>query len=175
MVRALLLVVMVVACHGSPGTPAAGTTPPPLPPSSGTPIGILLDDATALHLRADQIDRLRAIDTELIAREDRLSSRERPSAHDPQAPGPQHRGGKRHARRHPGAAPDPDRAKQERQASEQDAIARALDLLDPGQRDTARKLLDERGFTTVAVAPVPSEPVAPPDDPDEPDDDAPAF
>jgi hypothetical protein len=47
---------------------------PPLPPSSGTPIGYLVDDATELKLRDDQLTQLKTIDTELSARLDVLDT-----------------------------------------------------------------------------------------------------
>jgi hypothetical protein len=41
---------------------------PPLPPASGTPIGLLVDDASELKLRDDQVTKLKAIDDELATR-----------------------------------------------------------------------------------------------------------
>jgi hypothetical protein len=41
---------------------------PPLPPASGTPIGLLIDDASELTLRDDQLTKLRAIDDDLATR-----------------------------------------------------------------------------------------------------------
>jgi hypothetical protein len=41
---------------------------PPLPPASGTPIGYLIDDASELSLRDDQLTQLKAIDTDLSDR-----------------------------------------------------------------------------------------------------------
>jgi len=71
---------------------------PPLPPSSGTPIGYLIDDATELRLRDEQVTELKAIDAELSARLDVLdtephSSNPAPAASTPAAG--RHRGGHR--------------------------------------------------------------------------------
>ena len=41
---------------------------PPLPPASGTPIGYLIDDASELALRDEQLTQLKAIDTDLSDR-----------------------------------------------------------------------------------------------------------
>jgi hypothetical protein len=60
-----------------PLIPEATPTEVPLPPSSGTPIGILIDDATKLSLRVEQIDKLREIDDSLMARNDQLDARQR--------------------------------------------------------------------------------------------------
>ncbi len=46
----------------------------PLPPASGTPIGILLDDAAALALTDAQLDELRAIDRDLAYRMEQLDA-----------------------------------------------------------------------------------------------------
>jgi hypothetical protein len=47
----------------------------PLPYASGTPIGILLDDATALRLTDGQLDQLRLIDRDLSGRMEQLDAR----------------------------------------------------------------------------------------------------
>ena len=46
----------------------------PLPPASGTPIGILIDEASRLALRAEQLDALREIDQSLSARNDHIDA-----------------------------------------------------------------------------------------------------
>ena len=155
-------VLAVAACSHSTPKPVEPAGVPPLPPSSGTPIGILLDEATRLHLRDDQLAKLREIDSGLAARNDKLESDLRPVAHDPTTTSPNpmmtggHRGGGRRGR-HGGAGPanhppqaGPDQASQakatdERVANTRDALARAFEVLDPAQRPDAEKLLAEHG------------------------------
>jgi len=50
---------------------------PPLPPASGTPIGYLIDDASELALRDDQLTKLKVIDDELSDRLAVLDSQQR--------------------------------------------------------------------------------------------------
>src|SRR3569623_592813 len=98
-----LLLAFVLACGGSSSPPAQ--TPadkPPLPPASGTPIGYLIDDASELHLRDDQLTQLRQLDTQLAADLDALDTRIRAAQpSQPQAKpqmggmgGGRHRGGR---------------------------------------------------------------------------------
>ena len=79
-VRRLLLILMLLgACHHDPA-PAAPADPadkPPLPPASGTPIGFLIDDASDLKLRDDQVAKLREIDTSLAAQLEVIDSQTR--------------------------------------------------------------------------------------------------
>ncbi len=55
----------------------------PLPPASGTPIGILLDDGGQLNLRPDQRAKLEEIDRTLATRNDVLAGAQRSSARPP--------------------------------------------------------------------------------------------
>src|SRR5262245_44960003 len=48
--------------------------PPPLPPSSGTPVGYLLDNATMLTLREDQLTKLQQIDKSLAVQDDAIDT-----------------------------------------------------------------------------------------------------
>lgn len=72
---------------------------PPLPPASGTPIGYLIDDASELGLRDDQLSQLKTIDSDLSARLDVLDTETRgasptPAAASTPAAG-RHHGGRR--------------------------------------------------------------------------------
>src|SRR5512140_3633428 len=60
----------VAACHSDPqpAHPKPGDLPP-LPPASGTPVGYLIDSATDLKLRDDQLKQLKDIDQSLAARD----------------------------------------------------------------------------------------------------------
>ncbi|HEU4733008.1 MAG TPA: hypothetical protein VFT22_34175, partial [Kofleriaceae bacterium] len=77
MLRATLLGLLVASagCHHDtdppPMHPQEGELPP-LPPSSGTPVGYLIDAAGQLELRDDQLARLKEIDQSLSARDDEI-------------------------------------------------------------------------------------------------------
>jgi hypothetical protein len=58
---------------------------PPLPPASGTPIGYLVDDATELKLRDDQLTQLKVIDEDLAAKLEVLDGKLRGDAAAPAA------------------------------------------------------------------------------------------
>jgi len=77
MLRTLLLTagLALVGCHHDPKpmTPKEGELPP-LPPASGTTVGYLVDNATMLKLRPDQLDKLKEIDTSLAARNDSIDT-----------------------------------------------------------------------------------------------------
>jgi hypothetical protein len=55
----------------------------PLPPASGTPIGILLDDSGQLNLRPEQRAKLEEIDRKLATRNDVLAGAQRSSERPP--------------------------------------------------------------------------------------------
>lgn len=154
-----MLLVFLLACGGSSSPPAQ--TPadkPPLPPASGTPIGYLIDDASELHLRDDQLTQLRQLDTQLAAELDEIDTRMRAAQPQPEASqqaqrqmGGRHRGG--HGRRgggqqaqrsqptgDPGAA---DKLTEQRRADVKDALARAFVILDETQQTAAKKLLQD--------------------------------
>src|SRR3954466_9631084 len=124
---------------------------PPLPPASGTPVGYLLDNATQLSLRADQLATLQDIDRSLSARDEEIETQirliEKP-AEDPEvpkgAPPPRHNNA-------PGAqvrtTPDAAKLREARKVNDDDALRKALAILDPAQQPAARKWLEERGIT----------------------------
>lgn len=172
--RSLLFAVLLgtVACGGSKPTIIDPASQPPLPPASGTPIGILLDDATRLHLRDDQLTALREIDSGLAARNDQLDSAMRPVehvAHDPTTTSNQPMHGGRRAGGHragghaQGGQPPPTgpdqasqaKAQDERAANTKDALTRAFAVLDPAQRIDAQKLLSEHGVDLASTAKAP--------------------
>ena len=97
MLRASLCALVVLAaglggCHKNadppPVHPQEGEAPP-LPPSSGTPVGYLIDNAPTLKLRDDQLVKLKDIDRSLSAKDDELDTQirmiEKP-AEDPEVP-----------------------------------------------------------------------------------------
>jgi hypothetical protein len=152
MFRPLLLAagLALAGCHHEPKpmTPAEGELPP-LPPASGTPIGYLVDNATSLKLRTDQIEKLKEIDVSLAARNDSIDTQLRalirPDEQPPEKgqPPPRHNNA-------PGAqvkvTGDASKLQEARNANDREALARAFALLDPDQQESARKLLDERGI-----------------------------
>jgi hypothetical protein len=146
---------------------------PPLPPTSGTPIGHLIDDAGELKLSGDQVQKLQAISDELagkLAADDSelrpepvpVSPREdKPRGLGFRAGGIARNGENGRAGAFPGAsgAGSPGGAAppgsitsatatqvyQQRAHHVRDAIQRALGSLDPAQQATARRVLTEHG------------------------------
>jgi hypothetical protein len=123
---------------------------PPLPPSSGTPVGYLVDNATQLQVRDDQLQKLKDIDASLSARNEAIDTQlrmiEKPAEDPPMekgAPPPRHNNA-------PGAqirtTADAGKLHDARKANDKEALQRAFALLDPSQQTAARKLLEERGI-----------------------------
>jgi len=155
MLRATLYALLLLAgCRHDtdppPMHPKEGELPP-LPPSSGTPIGYLVDNAGPLDLRDDQLAQLKDLDRSLAAKNDEIDTQlrliERP-LEDPEmpkgAPPPRHNNA-------PGAqirtTADAGKLHAARKANDDEAMQKAFALLDPAQKTAARKLLDERGIT----------------------------
>jgi len=155
MLRATLCALLLLAgCHHDtdppPMHPKEGELPP-LPPSSGTPVGYLVDNAGQLQLSDDQLKQLKEIDRSLAVKDDEIDTQlriiEKPAA-DPEPargePPPRHNNA-------PGAQirTTPDAAKLHRARKENDyeALRQAFALLDPTQQTAARRLLEDRGVT----------------------------
>lgn len=153
MLRATLCaLVLLVGCHKDvdppPMHPKEGELPP-LPPSSGTPVGYLIDNASQLKLRDEQLAKLKAIDTSLAAKNDEINTQlriiEKPAV-EPEgpagSPAPHHNNA-------PGAQvkTTPDAAKLHTARSDNDfeALQKAFAVLDQDQVATARRLLEDRG------------------------------
>jgi hypothetical protein len=153
MLRAVFAVLLAAtACRHDADPPPMHPTEgelPPLPPSSGTPVGYLLDSASQLQLRPDQIEKLKDIDKSLAAQDDQIDTQLRmiekpsedaqtekgqPAARHNNAPGAQVR-----------STPDAAKLHNARKANDQEALQKAFALLDPAQQTAARKLLEERG------------------------------
>ncbi|MGE0550710.1 MAG: hypothetical protein AB7O24_08220 [Kofleriaceae bacterium] len=159
-------------CHREPKPVMAGSDElPPLPPSSGTAIGYLLDNATQLQLTDDQMSKLRQLDTSLSARNEGIDTQlreiERPMQEEPAEEGqpPQRRNNA------PGAesmhtTPDAAKLHQAKAANSRDALEKAFALLDDNQRSTARKLLDDRGIEAPKAAAKPATPAPAPQPPE---------
>ncbi len=147
---------------------------PPLP--EGTPIGYLIDDATELQLRDEQVTKLKEIDADLAARLDVLDAKQHgghPAAAASSAPaaGGRHRsGGRRGGMRRGGAgggsgsaagrptagfadtAADANRKTEERADDVREAIERAFAVLDPAQQPIAKRVLSDHGVEVGAGA-----------------------
>ncbi len=157
MVRTLLLVVALAtlgtACGASdpkPITPKEGELPP-LPPASGTAVGYLVDSASTLKLNDEQLDKLKAIDTSLAAKNDSIETQLRVIERPDEAPPEKNKPTPRHNNA-PGAqvvsTPDAQKLHRARESNEQDALVKAFAVLDETQKETAKRLLGERGISS---------------------------
>lgn len=152
MLRTFLLTagLALAGCHHDPQpmTPKEGELPP-LPPASGTTIGYLVDNATSLKLRPDQLDKLKEIDNSLAARNDTIDTQLRSMVKPDEEPEEKGKAPRRHNHA-PGAqvktTGETGKLQDARTANDRDALRRAFDLLDPDQKVAARKLLDDRGI-----------------------------
>jgi hypothetical protein len=190
----VLIALLFAACGGnSAPAPHDPADRPPLPPASGTPIGYLIDGAGELHLRDDQVTRLKQIDTTLAGELDTIDTQLRSATARPAdaSPPPQpmgmsgrgrhgggmggrgghHRGGggggagsASALHGDPAAA---DRLTEERRADVKEALARAFAVLDTDQQPAAKKILEDHDVDVED-----GKPAAPPaagDDSAEPD------
>jgi hypothetical protein len=149
-----ILAFALAACHSDPQPlhPKPGELPP-LPPASGTPVGYLIDAAGDLHLRNDQVDKLKEIDASLAAQDAEIDTQlrqlEKPDTEGEEPQKGQTAPTKRHNHA-PGAMiktnADAGKLHARRTANDRDALARAFVLLDEAQQTQARKILDDRGI-----------------------------
>ena len=164
---------------------------PPLPPASGTPIGLLIDDASELTLRDDQLTRLRAIDDDLATRLAALDGASRtpdPVPVSSRADKPRGLGFRAGGANGgfggatsafpgaPGNGAPPDGTQRagyisgetltdinlQRARDVRDALRRALALFDAAQQAIARQVLTEHGVDPDTGQVVGGEPAAPP-------------
>ena len=129
---------------------------PPLPPASGTAVGYLVDSATQLKLRDEQLTKLKEIDASLSARNDSIDTQlrviEKPDDEQSEKgkPPPRHNNA-------PGAqvktTRDAAKLHEAKKANDKEALDKAFALLDPDQQELARKLLDERGVAAPGTKP----------------------
>jgi len=116
----------------------------------GTAVGYLVDNATQLQLRDDQLAKLKEIDGSLAARNEEIETQlrliEKPDEQPPAGPGAPP---VRHNNA-PGAqtktTADSAKLHKARAANDAAAIQKAFALLDPTQQTTARTLLEARGI-----------------------------
>ena len=149
-----------VGCHHDtdppPMQPKEGELPP-LPPSSGTPVGYLIDNASTLTLREDQLQKLKDIDKSLSARDEEIDTQLR-IIEKPEDDPPPEKGAPLHLHNNaPGAqiktTPDAAKLHHARKENDDDALRKAFAVLEPDQQTTARKLLEDRGVTPPGAAP----------------------
>jgi hypothetical protein len=125
---------------------------PPLPPASGTPIGYLIDSAGDLHLRDDQMSKLKELDTSLAAEDDEIDTQlrqiEKPDTEGEEVQKGQTTPPKRHNHA-PGAmvktTGDAGKLHERRKANDKSALGKAFTFLDADQQTTARRILADRG------------------------------
>ena len=83
----VLCAVCLAACRStSPTVAIVDPGVPPLPSASGTPIGLLIDEAQALQLRDDQLASLHEIDATLSTRNDAIEAQLRALERPPEQP-----------------------------------------------------------------------------------------
>jgi hypothetical protein len=156
MMRLTLVIWLALGCNHDPYGTGSSTHPksgdlPPLPPSSGTPVGYLIDAQTDLKLRDDQLKKLKDIDGSLGARDAEIDSQlrqidaRRAEEQEPPQPGQK----RPHHNNAPGSSgrPTGDAAKLHgiRDSNDRDALKQAWAVLDPDQQARAKKLLEDRG------------------------------
>ncbi len=151
MLRLMLFALVALAgCKKDPQVmqPRDGELPP-LPPASGTAIGYLVDSASQLDLKEEQLKKLKEIDASLAARNDVIDTQLRTIERPDVEPAPKDKPPPRHNNA-PGAqiktTPDATKLHNAKKANDKEALDRAFAVLDPAQKDKARRLLDERGI-----------------------------
>jgi len=122
---------------------------PPLPPASGTSVGYLIDAASTIEMRPEQLDRMKQIDQSLAAQNDVLDTQirqiEKPMEDEPVEKGAPP------ARKNmaPGASnivtQDSQKLHAQKKTNDRDALKKAFELLDPPQQERAKKILQDRG------------------------------
>lgn len=161
MFRAVFVALVLLAgCHHDsdppPMQPKDGEMPP-LPPSTGTPIGYLIDSASSLALTDDQITKLKDIDKRLGVRDEEIDTQLRMIEKPADDPPPQ-QGQPFHLHNNaPGAQiktnPDAARLHKMRAENDNDALTKAFAMLTPEQQTKARKVLEDRGVPPPGAKP----------------------
>lgn len=149
----VLMALVMGACHHDPPQlhPKPGDLPP-LPPSSGTPVGYLIDAATDLKLRDEQLGKLKEIDSSLAAQDAEIDTQLRAIERPDEDQEAQRKAEHRHKNNAPGqgtkSTADAGRLHDARNKNDREALTAAFALLDPDQQVAARKILEERGVQT---------------------------
>jgi hypothetical protein len=149
-----VLLLALAACHPKPTKPAPGEVPP-LPPASGTAVGYLVDAATQLALRDDQLTRLKQIDSTLAAENGQIDAQlrqiEKPVPEEQLSPQQQKAGEKTQRYDNaPGKSTvqtnDSMKLRKMRDDNDRDALKKAFAVLDADQLTKAKQILTERGI-----------------------------
>jgi hypothetical protein len=140
------------ACHKDPDLephhPKAGEAPP-LPPSTGTVIGYLIDGQAQLNLSADQLTKLKELDASLAAQNESIDTQIR-AIERPEDQEPVEKGEKPKPINHaPGkdikVTPDSQKLHAAHAANDKDALKHVFAVLDLKQVEIAKKILVDRG------------------------------
>jgi hypothetical protein len=166
---AFVLLLALAGCHYNDPPAATPADVPPLPPASGTPIGYLIDSASDLKLRDDQLKQLQELDSSLAAQDAdidvQLRQIEKPEEEEQQTP----QEAKAHTKKirynnAPGASvktnADAGKLHEMRADNDKQALGKAWVLLDKDQQQSAKKILEDRGIEVPGAqktAPKPSE------------------
>lgn len=155
MMRSLVLALslaLVAGCHKDPDLQpqhAKSEDLPPLPPSTGTPVGYLIDARDRLALSADQLSKLKAIDASLAAQNESIDTQIRAIEKPPEEEPPEKGAPPKRINHAPGvdikATPDSQKLHAAHDANDRDALKRVFALLEPKQLETAKQILTERG------------------------------
>lgn len=145
----------VTGCHNDKQEVLEPGGPPPLPPASGTAVGYLIDAQGDLKLRDDQLTKLHHIDDSLAARNGQIDAQlrqiEKPAPGAEELTPQQQKAGVKPERYNnaPGASTitttDSQKLRQIREDNDKDALKQALAVLDPDQRERAKRILADRG------------------------------
>lgn len=148
-----VLLLAVASCHPKPTKPAPGEVPP-LPPASGTAVGYLVDAASQLALRDDQLTKLKQIDSSLAAENGQIDAQlrqiEKPVPEQELSP-QQQKAGETTQRydNAPGKSTiqtnDSMKLRKLRDDNDRDALKKAFAILDPDQVTKAKQILADRG------------------------------
>ena len=148
-----VLLLAVAACGPKHTKPAPGEVPP-LPPASGTAVGYLVDAATQLQLRDDQLTKLKQIDSSLAAENGQIDAQlrqiEKPVPEEQLSP-QQQKAGETTQRydNAPGKSTiqtnDSMKLRKMRDQNDRDALKKAFAILDPDQVTKAKQILADRG------------------------------
>ena len=151
---AALLLGTAAACGGNQNEVIEPGGPPPLPPASGSVIGYLIDAKRDLALSDDQLSKLERIDSSLAAENGQIDAQlrmiEKPAPAEQLSP-QQLKAGEQPARYNnaPGASTigtdDSQKLHKMRAQNDEDAIKKALAVLEPDQAEKAKRILQDRG------------------------------
>lgn len=162
-VIAMLVLGLAPACGGPRQEVIEPSGPPPLPPASGTPIGYLIDAKRELALRDDQLTELQHLDTALAADNGSIDAQlrqiERPMPGQELSPQQQKAGEKpQRYNNAPGASTittsDSEKLRKVHDDNEQQALKKALAVLDADQLVKAKRILQDRGVKVPGEKPV---------------------